>query len=331
MPVRTPIRTIGLLSYPGVQLATVHGLTDLFLTANRFTGGAGSDAISPLQVSHWQAASNGIDVVFSNTEPHPQELTVLIVPPSLDDEPVHSLADGVLDWIVARHRSGTIVCSICKAAHVLARCGLLDGRAATTHWALADEFAAAYPGVELHMDQIVVDDGDIITSGGVMAWIDLALSIIERLSGTAVMLDVARFFLVDPPGREQRFYRTFIPRYNHGDDTVLKAQRWMQRHIDKPATQRQIAAAVAVSERTLVRRFQTVFAMSPASYLQKLRVNRARSLLELSAASWNEISWQVGYADPGSFRKVFIRIVGLTPADYRRRFGSAARRAAAAT
>ena len=317
---------IGLLSYPGVQLATLHGLTDLFTTADRLNKDVEGTNTSLMQVSHWRADQGRPTPSFVSDGNGPARQTVLILLPSLEGDSVQNLPAEVSEWIVDQHRAGTVICSVCKAAFILARSGLLQGRVVTTHWALAESFSSDFPDVTVQPEQLLVDDGDIITAGGVMAWIDLGLHIIDRFAGSTAMLQVARFFLVDPPRREQRYYQIFSPRFDHGDDAVLRAQRRIQRHYNHPLTLRSLASSAAVSERTLVRRFQSIFDMTPTAYLQRLRIEKARSLLDLSRDSLNQIAWKVGYEDPGSFRNAFRKIVGLAPAAYRRRFGTAAAR-----
>jgi transcriptional regulator GlxA family with amidase domain len=209
---------------------------------------------------------------------------------------------------------------VCAGAFLLAETGLLAGRPATTHWALREAFAARFPEVRLDTDRLIVDDGDLITAGGVMAWVDLGLRLIERYLGPSVMLATARFFLVDPGGREQRFYSPFAPVLTHGDAAVLKVQRWLQVRGGDRVSLEAMARKAALGERTFLRRFQKATGLTPIVYVQHLRVGKARELLEASDHSIDEIAWQVGYEDTGAFRKVFQRVMGLTPGEYRRRF-----------
>ncbi len=153
-----------------------------------------------------------------------------------------------------------------------------------------------------------------------MAWVDLGLRLIERFLGPTTMLATARFFLVDPGGREQRFYSPFAPVLTHGDTAVLKAQRWVQTRSGERTTLGGMARKSGLGERTFLRRFQKATGFTPIAYVQHLRVGKARELLEASDRSIDEIACQVGYEDTGAFRKVFQRVMGLTPGEYRRRF-----------
>ena len=136
------------------------------------------------------------------------------------------------------------------------------------------------------------------------------------------MVETARMLLIDPPGREQRYYSVFSPRLTHGDKAVLEVQHWPQATGAKEAALSTLAALARLEERTFLRRFRMATGMTTTEYCQRLRVGNARELLQSGRASIERITWEVGYSDPGAFRKVFTRIVGLSPGEYRRRFGA---------
>ena len=302
---------IGILIYPGAQLSAVHGLTDLFETANRLRVERGASSTG-LAVQHWPA-EDGLP-------PTVAPLTALILPPSLRGEVPSDQVGPLVAWTLDRHGEGTLLCSVCAGAFLLAETGLLAGRVATTHWALAARFAERFPDVKLDTNKLIIDDGDIVTAGGLMAWVDLGLKLIDRFIGPAIMLATARLFLVDPGGREQRFYSSFVPHLTHGDTVILKVQHWLQAKNGEKITLPLMAAEAGLGERTFLRRFHKATGLKPAQYLQHLRVGKARDMLELSALAVDEIAWRVGYEDPGAFRKIFRRVMGLSPGEYRRRF-----------
>ena len=312
---------IGVLAYPGAQASAVHGLTDLFSTANRIVQRYGRTG-DPLRLSHWQLSRQmgAVERNFASQEDCRDQLACFILPPSLENDLDEGPQQDLLDWVLHQHKGGAVACSVCAGAFVLARAGLLDGRRATTHWALRDDFAKMFPAVELETEKLIVDDGDVITAGGVMAWVDLGLKLVDRFVSPSVMLEVARFFLVDPSGREQRFYSSFSPQLSHGDEAILKAQRWLQTNYDQSVSLASMSGVSGLSERTFLRRFQKATALNPTAYLQQLRVGKARELLEFSSMPFSQVAWQVGYEDPAAFRKIFQRVMGLTPGDYRRRF-----------
>lgn len=220
----------------------------------------------------------------------------------------------------AQHSAGVVVAAVCGGVFILARSGLLAGRQATTHWAFDEEFSLQYPDVLTETNRMVMDYGDIVTAGGVLAWADLGLRLIERFLGPTVMLDTARFMNVDPPGREQQFYSDFVPKKKHGDSATLKAQHWLSAQRENSVGVADIARHACLEPRTFLRRFVKATGMKPSEYQQKLRVTRAREMLEFSRTSVDEIAASVGYDDVGGLRRVFRKIVGLSPSQYRQRF-----------
>jgi transcriptional regulator GlxA family with amidase domain len=322
---RDPVE-IGLVLYPGVQEAAVLGLTDLFLLANRLAEERSLDAVR-LRVSHWRLQEDAVIRVFDSepgdSKPGPGDGPVMVIlPPTLLDPIAREAAAPYAGWLRDRHAAGATLGSVCAGAFVLAESGLLYGRAATTHWAYREALAIRFPDIALDADKLVIDDGDIITAGGYMAWTDLGLKLVDRVLGQTVMMETARFMLVDPPGREQRFYSPFAPRLNHGDEAILQVQHWLQARAARDVTLSTMAEQAGLEERTFLRRFRNATGLKPTEYCQHLRVGKAREMLEATTRSVDQIAWDVGYDDPGSFRKVFARITGLAPGDYRRRFGA---------
>lgn len=302
---------IGILQYPGAQAAAVLGMRDLLQTAIRLH--RQRDGETPrLHVR--------VLVMESRPPRLAKPLTVLVLPPSLSEIAPTDGAGQLAGWLRAQHRRGTILCSICVGAFLLAEARLLDGRPATTHWALESEFAARFPRVRVDADRLIIDDGDVITAGGLMAWLDLGLLFVHRFLGPSTMLATARHLLVDPGGREQRFYRAFAPIFTHGDGAILQVQRWLGAKSDGKLDVPRMAVVARLGERTFLRRFQRATGMRPTEYLQHLRVGKARELLERPDISVEEIAARVGYEDPSAFRKTFQRLLGLTPSEYRRRF-----------
>lgn len=332
MAAQTGPAEIAVLCYPGAQRAAVYGLTDLFRVANRSAGAGRGDGTPPLRISHFEPdPASGLPSCGFDSHPGlPHRPVAVILPPSLEGPPRTEAALPCLPWLHALHEGGTLLCSVCAGAFVLAETGLLAGRAATTHWGLAEAFAARFPDVRLEVDKLILDGGDIITAGGLLAWTDLGLRLVERLLGPSVMLETARILLADPAGREQRFYSRFSPRLQHGDAAVLKVQHWLQRQEGQReqgqrATVPEMAARAGLTERTFLRRFRKATGLRPTEYCQQLRVGRAREMLESSRRSVEEIAWSVGYGDPGAFRQVFHKLMGLSPGEYRRRFSVGAR------
>jgi transcriptional regulator GlxA family with amidase domain len=320
----TPDFEVGLVCDAGTSHAGIHGLTDLFHYAGEFAAKRqGHEALPSVRITHWLAEEGDDDVRCTyDSRPGSPHLPALLVIPGNAQAPVSFAKDGPLvPWLRRNHERGAVLAAVCGGVFILAETGLLAGRQATTHWAFSDRFAALFPDVLMESDHMVIDYGDVVTAGGVLAWADLGLRLTERFLGPTVMLETARYMLVDPPGREQRFYSDFDPRTKHGDRAIVKAQQWLSTQREGAITVANIAQHVGLESRTFLRRFIKATGMKPSEYQQRLRVTRAREMLEFSRSSVDEIASSVGYEDVGGFRRVFRKIMGLTPSDYRRRFG----------
>lgn len=307
---------IGLVLYPGVQMAAVLGMTDLLGTANGVVAARRQNDARYLRISHWQ---NGARVHDSAPEADTIP-AVLIVPPSFGQPIARQDALPHARWLREHHAAGTALGSICTGAFVLAETGLLDGRTITTHWTFDRHMRERFPEVRLDLDRMVVDDGDIITGGGAMSWVDVGLKLVDRFLGPNVMVESARTLLVDPPQREQRYYSGFAPHLTHGDAAVLKVQHWLQATGAKEVELSRLATVAGLEGRTFLRRFKKATGLTTTDYIQRLRMTKARELLQFGAMTVEQVAWEVGYGDTSAFRKVFARITGLSPAEYRRRF-----------
>lgn len=211
-----------------------------------------------------------------------------------------------------------LVAASCYGSFVLAESGRLDGRPATTPWWLADAFRQRYPRVRLDADQALVDAGSALTAGAMTAHVDLSLHVLRRLFGAPLARQVAGIMLVDGTRRSQRPFKSLPQRF--ADPLVDAAAAWMSRHAARDFSTQELAAALAVSYRTLHRRFAAAAGMPPLAYRQALRIEHARELLETTRDSVERIVETVGYRDSSAFRRLFARQVGLSPAAYRQRF-----------
>lgn len=314
---------IGLVEFPGVQTASVLGLSDLFAMANAFADSHAPSGGTRLAVTRWAVPRTGARPQrVGDDSPISRAPTVLVMPPRLGEPLSTEEATPYVPWLIEQHGLGTTLASVCGGAFLLAETGLLSGRMATTHWTHAVSFAKRFPETRLEIDRLLIDDGDLVTAGGLMAWVDLGLRLVDRYLGPTVMTETARFMLVDPPGREQRFYSVFSPSLTHGDAAIVKTQHWLQATGAKDVSLATLASMAALEERTFLRRFRKATGLTPVDYCQRLRVGKARELLEFGTLPLDAVAWQVGYTDPGAFRKIFTRVTGLTPGEYRRRFGS---------
>ncbi|MCX4633490.1 helix-turn-helix domain-containing protein [Streptomyces sp. NBC_01443] len=232
-----------------------------------------------------------------------------------------AVSPHVLSALCAAHRRGARVVSICTGAFVLAQAGLLDGRRATTHWRRAEQFAAAFPRVEVDADVLYVDHGDVATSAGSGAGIDLALHLVRRDHGAAYAAQVARSMVL-PPHREggQLQYAT-QPVTSRTDESLAPLLEWALTRLETELTVSRLAEQAGVSSRTLARRFAEQLGHSPGKWLLTQRLGAARVLLEQTELPVEAIAIRVGLSSAVNLRRRFRTMLGTTPGAYRRAFG----------
>ncbi|HSS11945.1 MAG TPA: helix-turn-helix domain-containing protein [Acidimicrobiales bacterium] len=247
----------------------------------------------------------------------------IVVLPGLDDDlaPCFDNNRAWVPWIDRWHAAGAKIASSCTGAFLVAEAGLLNGRSATTHWLFADELKRRYPAVELTADRMVVDNGDVITSGGATAFLNLALYLIERFGGHDRANFAAKVLLVDGHRPSQLPYVAFSPGRSHEDMIVHDVQQHIDAHVDEPLRIDKLASQFGLSTRTLCRRFEAATGNGPQSHLQLVRVQHAKRLLETTSEPIDHIRRSVGYRDPAAFRRAFKANTGLTPTNYRKAYG----------
>lgn len=225
---------------------------------------------------------------------------------------------------LAHIRPGTRMVSICTGGYVLAAAGFLDGRPATTHWSSAEHFQRLFPAVKVDADVLFIDDGDVLTSAGVAAGIDLCLHIVRRDHGAAVANDVARRTVVPPhrDGGQAQYIHRPVPEPQLA--TTTSARAWALSRLHEPIQLRDMADQESMSVRTFTRRFREEAGVSPGQWLTRQRVERARHLLESTDLSVDQVARDAGFGTAQSMRQHLQAVLGVPPTAYRRAFRAAA-------
>ncbi|WP_206319261.1 GlxA family transcriptional regulator [Actinacidiphila epipremni] len=284
------------------------------VTCSLAPGPVRTDADFPVVVEHGVAALAQADTV--------------VVPASHELGPVFH--EGVLSprlaGAFAAIRPGTRVLSICTGSYLLAAAGLLDGRPATTHWMHTDHFQRLFPRVRVDPDVLYVDDGDVLTSAGVAAGVDLCLHVVRRDFGTAVANAVARRTVVPPhrEGGQAQYIRRPLPEPQLAG--TERARAWALDRLDQPLTLRQLAERESMSVRTFTRRFREEVGMSAGRWLTQQRVELARHLLESTDLSVDQVARKAGFGTGASMRQHLQLTLGVSPTAYRRTFQSSGTR-----
>ena len=269
------------------------------------------------------ALSHGIQIETEILPPSLAGYAAVILPGffSAGIESLYEQLQTVWQPVIARLRvlpPATLVSASCYGTFILAESGLLDGTNATTTWWLEGDFRKRYPAVRLDADSALIDDGRCITAGAMTAHTDLTLHVLRRLYGAALARKVGGIMLIDGARTSQRPFMALQKSF--ADPLVQQAADWIAAHCTGEIATNEIADALHVSYRTLHRRFNSAANMPPLAYLQSLRVEHAKELLENSRLSLEQIVEKIGYSDVSAFRRLFVRTAGLSPAQYRQRF-----------
>jgi transcriptional regulator GlxA family with amidase domain len=312
---------IGIVHYPGAQVACILGLTDLFGVAS--TIARRSDQ-TPLRVTHWQPLDSrdaNLSCVYDSAPRGSPKPRTLIIPPTMVDLPNPDVPAGVVSWLRNRYGSGATLVSLCSGAFILAATGLVDGKSVATHQICAEALAKRFPQIVVDVNRRIIDHGDIVSAGGFLAWVDIGLFLVDRILGPAMRTDTARVVLSGPAAGEAHYLTGFAPPQTHRDRAVLKAQEWVHMRDGRGVSLAAMAAAAGLERRTLLRRFASATGMTPIEYSRAVRIARARELLEGGDTSHKQIAQSLGYRDVASFSRVFRKAVGSTPGTYRKKFG----------
>jgi transcriptional regulator GlxA family with amidase domain len=223
-------------------------------------------------------------------------------------------------WLKKQHDRGAKLAAACNGNFILAETGLLKKRRATTHWSLINEFRSRFPEVQLQPEKILIDEGDIISGAGTTACLNLSLYLVHRFGSAELAMISSKVFLVDSGRRIQKPYETYSAPRKHGDDIIVKTQDWIETNFKESITLETMTEVSRLGKRTLIRRFKKATGDTPLVYLQKLRIENAKRLLEGTGNTFNEITWEVGYEDVSSFQRLFKSETGLSPKEYRAKF-----------
>jgi transcriptional regulator GlxA family with amidase domain len=321
-------RKVVIVAFPGVQTLDVAGPAEVFSLAGRIAN-AGYEVVVAASRADALRTSSGISLAPARTLRGLRgEIDTLLVAGGAGvvdaerDEPL-------IGWLRAAAGRSRRVASVCTGAFLLARAGLLDGRRATTHWAACAELARRYPATDVQRDAIFVRDGDVWSSAGVSAGMDLALALVEEDAGREVALEVARWLVlfVRRPGGQSQF-SVQLAAQTAERDPVRELQAWITDHPDRDLSVEALAARACMSARNFARVFHREVGMTPAAYVQAIRVERAQRELESTTAKIDQIARRCGFGTPETMRRAFQRRLGIGPGDYRARFRPALDRVA---
>jgi transcriptional regulator GlxA family with amidase domain len=321
---------VSIVLYPGVASGQVCGIADYFRFCNDLAHFQQPDLAEPLyqvqlmEISSQSAHHDGM--LKFECQPLDFQHSQLIVVPGSYAHNNKELSTVIEQFSQARqhfteaHQRNIPIAASCNGSFALAATGLLDGKTATTCWFLAEFFRYYFPQVQLEVDHKVAEQDGLYTAGATNAYIQLCLALTQLQQGVRFSQQMAKIMLTDPHCSSQTPYLTLSPMAPQRDDKILQIQQYLQEHLAENIELSQVASHFAMTQRTLIRRFKQSTGDTPMAYLQKLRIEKAKQLLESSQLPIEQLLNVVGYEDLSSFRKLFQQYTSLTPKAYRERF-----------
>ncbi|GLZ86535.1 transcriptional regulator [Metapseudomonas resinovorans] len=323
--------SVALITLEGCYASSLTGLMDLFQVANAHARKQFGEHMKPFEWKFVSLAggpvnvSGGLSLATESIAGHDQTFDLVYIPgvfysgQEAFERFLESQAN-LCNWVARQWQQGAIIAANCTGTFLLAEVGLLDKRNATTTWWLERRFRQRYPRVHLDVRHLLTEDERLICAGGIPTYQHLALRMIEHFFSQSIASLCAKTLLVDVGQTAQAAYLPLSDTEDHGDSLVAKAQYRLQQDMRKPVSIKSLADELSVSQRTLTRRFNTALGMQPITYLQNLRIEAAKQLLEITDMNIETIIIEVGYSDASSFSRLFLARTELTPTTYRDRF-----------
>lgn len=318
---------IAILNFEGVVASAVAGPYDMFSKIGMIAASLNVktktvfevdvvNSINPVSNKPFGMAGS---IVLNNREKYD-----LIVVPAMHLDCISQTLEkeaGVIKWIRKQYDGGADIASMCTGAFLVASTGLLDGKRATTHWMGVPLFRQYFPNVILEDDKVIIDEGRIYSSAAAFSFTSLIIYLVEKFCGREMALAAAKVFMVQVHESSQHSFAIFNLQRNHEDIVIGKVQDYIGKNYEKPLAINGLAEKFNMSHRTFIRKFTTITGNTPLEYIQRVRMEAAKRLLEKGKLTVEQVCMETGYADFGFFRNIFKRLTGLTPQEYKRKYG----------
>jgi transcriptional regulator GlxA family with amidase domain len=297
----------------------------MFTAVNGFYQNAGHEPFFNVQLvglNRQVVLSEGQVIMRSDALISDIQKTDLVIIPALSGNLKEALRlnDKFLPWIIRQYNNGAEVASLCVGAFLLAATGLMNGRDCSTHWLFANDFRDMFPEVRLADDKIITDQNGLYSSGGATSYWNLLLYLVEKYTSREMAITASKFFLLDIGKNSQLPFSMFRGQKEHSDEIILAVQEYIEKNFSRRLTIEELAGQFNLGRRTFERRFKKATANTVIEYLQRVKVEAAKKLLESGRKTVQEVMYDVGYNDLKAFRDVFRKITGMSPADYMNRY-----------
>lgn len=307
------------------SLVNVEGTHQIFSEVNSVLARAGQPPLFKIQLVGLRKETRMKKGLFSI---HPDVLineldhTDLIVIPAIYGDKNQLLKENqaFIPWLVKQYKNGASIASLCIGVFLLASTGLLKGRKCATHWVEADTFRNMFPDVNLVPDKIITDELGIYTSGGAYSWLNLVIYLIEKFAGRDMAIVCSKLFEIEIERNSQSSFMIFNPQKQHEDELIKKAQEYIEKNYEEKISVDELASLLGLSRRNLERRFRKVTYNTIVEYVQRVRIESAKLVLERNRENVNEAMYKAGYTDVKAFRTTFKKLTGLSPLEYKNKF-----------
>jgi transcriptional regulator GlxA family with amidase domain len=310
------------------DLSSITGSFEILTRANEYWQKMGNESMIEIHIAGFVTELK-LDVGFFSVYPENiKEIkkTDLLIIPSVAHyyDNIIEKNRELISWIREQYKSGAEIASICTGAFLLAATGLLDGKSCSTHWIAATDFMRLFPNVNLQTDKLITVEQGIYTNGGSYSFLNLILFLIEKYFDRQTAVVCSKMYQIDIDRTSQSPFIIFETQKEHGDELICKAQTYIEENLSEKISFEELASKLATSRRNFDRRFIKATGNTPVEYLQRAKVEVAKSSLEKGRKSIFEVMNEVGYSDDKAFREVFKKITGLSPLDYRAKYNKQA-------
>ncbi len=307
------------------SLPNIDGTHQILSEVNNIRKAMGMESVFQIQLVGLENSvpqRNGLYTIQPDVLISDVKKTDLIIIPAMhgDLEKAMQANAAFIPWIVGQYQQGAEVATFCIAVFLLAATGLLDGKKCATHWVAANDFRRMFPQVNLVDDRIMTEEDGLYSSGGAYSFLNLLAYLIEKYAGREVAVRIAKTFMIDIDRESQSPFIIFNGQKAHEDESIKKAQEYIERNYQDKITVDQLADMLALGRRNLERRFKKATANTVVEYIQRVKIEAAKRQLESGRKNVNEVMYETGYSDEKAFRTVFRKITGLSPLAYRNKY-----------
>ncbi|MBN9383012.1 MAG: helix-turn-helix domain-containing protein [Chitinophagaceae bacterium] len=321
------MRSVSIIVPEHAVLSCIIDAKRLFAFANQFLKEKGVDNFFEVQLVGFIrqiSFDKGAHIIQVDKTLEDAGYSDLIIVPAISGDVIRGtqLNRHYFPWLIEQHKKGAEIASFCVGAFIVAATGLLDGKQCSTHWAYANELAAYYPGIRLVNDKIITEQSGIYSSGGGTSYWNLLLYLLEKYTSRQIVIAATKYFLLDIARNSQSAFVMFKGQKEHGDKLVGQVQVFIENNYRGKINIEKMAAEFSIVRRTLERRFKKATKNSIAEYIQRIKIEAAKKEIEMGRKTINEVMYELDYSDKKAFKELFLRITGLTPIEYKKKYGT---------